>query len=345
MPVQYSHHILVVRLSAMGDCAMVVPVLRRLLNTYPQLKITVLTKPFFKPIFETIPNIEVLVADTKGKHKGFWGILKLAWQLKAMRFDAVADLHNVLRSQIIDTVFKLAGVNVAKIDKGRAEKKALTRIENKVFKPLKTTPQRYADVFDALGYPLRLEEKIKINRPELTESIRDRVGNSTQKWIGIAPFAAHQSKTYPLDLMREVIAELDRENQFKIILFGGGQREIEQLNLLEQEFNSVCNAAGKLAFKDELKLIANLDIMLAMDSGNGHLAALYEVPVITLWGQTHPYAGFAPFQQPKHLQLTPDLEKFPLIPTSVFGNKNQPGYEDAMHSISPQSILKCIHTA
>ena len=58
-----------------------------------------------------------------------------------------------------------------------------------------------------------------------------------------------------------------------------------------------------------------------MDSGNGHLAAMYGIPVITVWGVTHPYAGFAPFLQPEENSITADREQFPLIPTSVYGNK------------------------
>ena len=59
------------------------------------------------------------------------------------------------------------------------------------------------------------------------------------------------------------------------------------------------NIAGKLSFKEELELIRSLDVMVSMDSGNAHLAAMQDVKTITLWGVTHPYAGFAPFHQPE----------------------------------------------
>jgi ADP-heptose:LPS heptosyltransferase len=79
--------------------------------------------------------------------------------------------------------------------------------------------------------------------------------------------------------------------------------------------------------------------MLSMDSGNGHLAAMYRIPVITLWGVTHPFAGFVPFGQSIENCLTTDKEKFPLVPTSIYGNKFPEGYEDSMKSISPQKII------
>jgi ADP-heptose:LPS heptosyltransferase len=77
-----------------------------------------------------------------------------------------------------------------------------------------------------------------------------------------------------------------------------------------------------------------------MDSGNAHFAAMQQTPTITLWGGTHPYAGFAPFNQPTDYCLLPDLEKYPNIPCSIYGNKNCDGYEDVMYTISPEIIIK-----
>ena len=99
------------------------------------------------------------------------------------------------------------------------------------------------------------------------------------------------------------------------------------------------NLAGLTSFENELTIMSQLDAMIAMDSGNGHLAALYGVPVITLWGNTHPYAGFAPYGQPEKNQLTVDREKFPLVPTSIFGNKVVKGYKKATSSIKVKAVV------
>ncbi len=148
---------------------------------------------------------------------------------------------------------------------------------------------------------------------------------------------------YPLDLMEEVIKKLVKHQEFKIFLFGGGEKEVLTLEAIAQKFgNNLVNLAGKLSFKEELAVIANLDVMLAMDSGNGHLAANYGVPVVTLWGVTHPFAGFAPYGQPKENSLCADRDKFPLIPTSIYGNKFSEGYEKAMETITADRIYNTI---
>ncbi|MTE27226.1 ADP-heptose--LPS heptosyltransferase RfaF [Winogradskyella sp. ZXX205] len=320
----------------MGDVAMTVPVLRALTVEHPDLKITVVTSAFFKPFFSNLKNVEVYAADLKGKHKGVLGLYKLSKELKALKFDAVADLHNVLRSKILKLFF--AGKKVVQIDKGRAEKKALT--SGRIFQQLKTTHQRYADVFEQLGYQIDLSNPQFPERAELTSKLKSFISNSEQKIIGIAPFAAHQSKMYPLEKMEKVIAQLSKEHN--VILFGGGNKEVKILNDLETKYDNVKSVAGKLSLEEELDLISNLDVMLSMDSGNGHLAAMLGKKVITIWGVTHPFAGFAPFNQPEDYALVANREQYPLIPTSVYGNKYPEGYENAAGSISVDEVVSKI---
>ena len=335
------NHILVIRLSAMGDVAMTVPVLQAFSKSYPEVKLTVLSRAFFKPFFEDIPNLNFLEADVYGKHKGI-GLFKLAKEAKELGVDGVADLHNVIRSKVITKYLSISGIKTATINKGRSEKKALTRTNNKDFRQLKTTHQRYADVFYKLGFPLDLKTSSTLSRKDFTQNFQNLVGSMPKKIIGIAPFAAYNSKMYPLELMSEVISKLDKTGQYSILLFGGGSEEISKLKTIAEEFSTVTSVAGILNFKEELSLISNLDLMLSMDSGNGHLAAMYGIPVISLWGVTHPYAGFAPFGQAKENCLVADRVKYPLIPTSIYGNKYPEEYENAMKTISSTEVVNKI---
>ncbi len=333
--------LLVIRFSAMGDVAMTVPVLIALTHKYPELNITVLTKSFYKPIVEQVPNVTVYAADVKEKHKGVLGLWKLYKELIRLHITAVADLHNVLRSTILKQFFKLGGIPVVQIDKGRAEKKALTSSTNKVFKPLKTTTQRYTEVFQELGLPITLDKSCVLQKRHLAKELKEGLGVDGEQCIGVAPFAAFKGKEYPINLMEEVLQKLNDFKNYKILLFGGGEVEKQQLEIWENKFTNCTSVVGKVSFAEELKLISNLDLMLAMDSGNAHLAAMYGVPTITLWGVTHPYAGFYPFGQEYNTILS-DREKFPLIPTSVYGNKFPTGYDKAMETIAPEQILQKI---
>ncbi|MCV2485656.1 glycosyltransferase family 9 protein [Flavobacterium sp. SH_e] len=327
------------RLSAMGDVAMTVPVLRAFVKQYPTVKLTVISRPFFKPFFEGIPNLEFFPFDEKERHKGFLGLLCLFQDVKKLKIDAFADLHNVLRSKVVSLLFALSGKKRATVDKGREGKKELTRAENKIFKQLPTMFERHAKVFEELGFPLDLSHPEFPKKAILGAEITELIGENYQKLIGIAPFAQYDSKVYPLDLMKDVIEKLAENKDQTVLLFGGGTKEIDILNSLSEPFKNVINVAGKIKFQQELKLISNLDVMLSMDSGNAHIAAMLGVKVVTLWGATHPYAGFLPFNQSLENTLTSDRNQYPKLPTSVYGNKIVEGYEDAMRTILPQQVV------
>lgn len=325
---------MVIRLSAMGDVAMTVPVLRALTNQYPHLKITVLTRKFFAPFFRDLENVTVFPADVKGDHKGLFGLYKLAKAIKKQQFDAVADLHKVLRSKVLKPMLGIR--KVVTIHKGRKEKKAL--VKGKIFEQLKTTHQRYADVFKAFGYPIDLSNP-KFPKPAtLSENCLKLIGTPNKKRIGIAPFAAHESKMYPLEQMQQVIENLSQN--YQVLLFGGGKKETQILSYFESKEKGIINLSGQLTLDEELDVISNLDVMLSMDSGNAHLAAMMGIKTITIWGVSHPFAGFAPFNQPQDYCLLADRNQYPQIPTSVYGNKFPEDYKQAAGSISVETIVE-----
>lgn len=316
----------------MGDVAMFVPVLQALLAQNPHVQITVLTDPFLAPIFKDFETIRIHTIDKKGNHKGVLGLWRLSRELKKEKVTEIADIHNVLRSKILRFFF--LGKKAEVIDKGRKEKRELT--SGKSFQALKSTHERYADVFRNLGFSVDINEVSPLKKRKLPKTIQRKIDEKKfQKIIGIAPFAAHNGKAYNLDQMKEVVAALSAD--YTIFLFGAPQ-EKSHLESLVSNINTFI-IAGEFSFKEELTIISNLDVMISMDSGNGHLAANYGVKVVTIWGVTHPYAGFAPFRQPANYSLLPDRKIFPKIPTSIFGKTYPEGYENAASSISPEKII------
>lgn len=332
-------HLLVIRFSAMGDVAMTVPVLKALTEQHPNLHLTVITKPFFAPLYKDLRNTTVFSPEFNARHKGVFGLYRIYKDLKPLNFDAIADLHSVIKSHVLKLFFY--PLKVVQIDKGRAEKRRL--VSGKKFQPLKKTVERYVEVFQKLGLAVDLNNTKPYPPSPLAAKISENIGIRKRGYIGIAPFAAHPGKTYPLRLVEQVVAQLSQE--YKIILFGGaGLTEIKSLNYLASNYKNVINCAGKYNFATEIKIISNLDLMLSMDSGNGHIAALFGIPVVTLWGITHPYAGFAPFNQPLANAILANRSIFPKIPTSVYGNKAPAGYEDAIASILPETVVTKIKT-
>ncbi len=335
--------ILTIRFSAMGDVAMAVPVVKAVVEQNENVEILFVSRPFFSAFFKNIPNVNFIGKDVKKQYKGLKGLYLLFKELKRENPDYIADLHDVIRSKVLRLFFKISGFKVGSINKGRREKKALTRRENKIFKPLKSTHERYADVFRNLDLKVDLTKVKPLPKPGLSTQIKlflDTFGDNYL--IGIAPFAAHEGKQYPLEKIEKVINNLLEKNKnLSIVLFGGGTKEKQLLNGLEKiNRNRIVNVAGTFSLEEELQIISRLNKMLSMDSGNGHIATLYGIQVVSVWGATHPFAGFMPFSQLKINQVLPDLNKFPQLPTSIYGNKTFEGFQQVWESISVDEIVE-----
>jgi len=334
--------ILAIRFSALGDAAMTLPVMQQVLVQNPDIHIVFVSSRNWGALCKGIPGLTFFPADLKGRHKGLPGLYRLFRDIsRAHRIQAVADLHEVLRSKIVRTFFRLKGVPVAVIDKGRAGKKALTRKENKILQPLTSTIERYAAVFRQLGCSCDLPGAPAFTSPwPLNDRITAVTGPAGQDtWIGLAPFATYEEKTYPLEKMEQVLAALAQLPQHKVLLFGGGVQEVAQLAALAQRYPRTVVVAGRFSLEEELAIISRLQVMISMDSANMHLASLFGVPVVSIWGATHPFAGFMGYGQSldRAVQL-PDLY---CRPCSVFGNKPCfRGDHACMEWIAPESVVE-----
>ena len=335
-----SKNLVFLRLSSLGDVAISIPLIRCFLSKYHDINIIFVTKKFFAPLFNEFKNLEILELDSNGRHRGFRGLFNLYMEIKELDPIGIVDLHGSLRTNILRLFFFFSSIRYSIIHKGRKEKKLLTRKSNKVLVPLMPTIHRYGDVLRKAGFPVDLsnhEFPIKFVTPK---KFNDSFFNSKLKWIGIAPFAKHIGKIYPLDLTQKVVSFLQRENQ--VCLLGSDGDEANKLKVWERAFSNVYSLAGKYSFSDQVKIISNLDIMISMDSANGHIATNYDIPVITIWGVTHPYAGFAPWNQNSDTSILSDRSLYPLIPTSVYGNICPEGYENCMRTITPEKIIEIV---
>ena len=336
-------HLLVIRFSALGDVAMTVPVVYALAQQYPDVRITVLSRNFARPLFDDLlPNINFMEADLKREYHGITGLNSLYRRLLAKQFTAIADLHSVLRSSYLRMRFNLDHYKVAHIDKHRKDRRRIISSSNKQLIQLPTSFQNYADVFARLGYPVNVQFRSIFSEDGgdmnlLPESLpRPTVG---QPCIGIAPFAAHEGKIYPVRLMEQVVEQLlAKHPDTRIYLFGKGQRE-------DETFPKWCAAHPQCVYvsqhlnnlRDELILMSHLQVMVSMDSANMHLASLVATPVVSVWGATHPFTGFMGWNQSPENAIQIPLE---CRPCSIYGQKPcLRGDYACMRNIAPEQIV------
>ena len=341
-------HILVIRFSALGDVAMIVPVVYSLAMQYPDVRITILSRANARSLFEDLaPNISFMEADIKGEYHGVKGLNSLYRRLVAKQFTHVADLHNVLRSEYLRMRFNMGRFRVEHINKHRKQRRKLVAHHAKNSKPLPTSFDNYLDVFSRLGFPISdlsfhsLFPAEGGNLNMLPACIGPK--RSWEQWIGIAPLAAHKGKVYPADKMQQVIAQLIAQHPHaRIFLFGRGRQEERLFHQWVQLMPQCVDVARCLeTMHQELILMSHLDVMLSMDSANMHLASLTATPVVSVWGATHPHAGFMGWQQPADNAIGLDLD---CRPCSIYGQKScHRGDYACLNGIMPEVIVERIN--
>lgn len=328
-------HILVIRLSALGDVAMTLPVIYSVAKENPACHFTVVTRPFFARMFINRPsNVSLFEVDYKQQYKGLTGTFKLLRQLSSLHIDAVADLHNVSRSWAIDCFFKLRGIPVAIVNKERMARQELFK-KSSPAKKQKNYVLRYVDVFQKLGFSFSLNFKSLFT--SVSPTIPDVIQRNGYKKIGIAPFARYTNKTYPIEKMQEVVDLLSKEKNYDIYLFGGKN---EAPILKEWEKPNVHVLAGQFKIEDELTIMSTLDLMVSMDSANMHLASLAGTKVLSMWGSTTPACGFMGYGQNEDTALCLNL---PCQPCTIAGSeKCYMGGYPCMHKITLQMVIQKI---
>jgi ADP-heptose:LPS heptosyltransferase len=328
-------NLLVLRLSSMGDVLLTLPVMTGILDKNPGVQLIFVTRKKFIPYFAGIDRLTAVPFDPGGRHRGFTGLIRLFSELRRYPFDAVIDLHGILRTWVLDALFMLSGRRAYTVSKHRRQRR-LAITNRQPGKVLPHATERYLKVFERAGMQTAMNPDVFSTLPA------NRAGAGINREIvriGIAPLSRHQTKNWGLDQVSRLIRLTRKEFMTEFHLFGGP----EDAQLLDSVSGTgIFNHAGKMDPLDELKLIRTMDVFLSMDSANMHLAAMAGVPTVSLWGATDPSLGFAPlFQAPENALYT-DSPQVSCRPCSIYGEvpcKNHATPMICMSSIQPVRVL------
>ncbi len=332
--------LLVIRTSSMGDVALTTPVLTGMRKQYPGIEIILLTRKRFKSFFSSIEGLRLFFPDLQKRHKGFSGLFRLYRDINRLaKIDYVIDLHDVLRSKILRILFRISGVPVSVIDKGRAEKRSVITGKKKV--PLKHSVERYCDVFARAGFPVTPSKDVCIV-PSQEASVKAELfaGLKDELNIGVAPFAKHKLKRWPEESMIRLMELISENHKVRFWLFGG-KEDSDMINAFQTRVPGSVDLAGKLNLDEELALMGKLDLMIAMDSSNMHMAALAGTKVISIWGGTDPLTGFGAWMQPEKFSIRIPVDELTCRPCTVYGKGEcKRGDFACMNWLTPEIVFK-----
>ncbi|MFA6126935.1 MAG: glycosyltransferase family 9 protein [Bacteroidales bacterium] len=327
--------LLVLRLSSMGDVILTKPVMLGVLDKNPDIRIVFVTRKKFIPYFKGNDRLLTVSFDPEGVHRGMTGLVRLFRELKSFNCDYVIDLHGIIRTRILDTLFLITGKKVYRIRKYRKLRREILKKRT----PGLTVPHavdRYLEVFEKAGFKGALADcpfRINAGHPGLIPE------NPSVIRIGLAPLSKHRTKNWGLQHVSELIRLLRLQDSIELHLFGGIEDQ-EELNALTGP--GVINHAGNTDALDEISLFRKMDLFLSMDSANMHLASLTGIPTLSVWGATDPTLGFGALNQPRDYSLWSDSPEVYCRPCSVYGEipcRRTDAPMICMNSITPLRVL------
>ena len=297
----------------------------------PEVTFTVAAPPMLRPLFEGHANVLFLGVNKKQS------AVDIYRQLKTVDADTVVDLHQVNKVGWALQMLRLRhlfdfGFHIYHLHKGRVSRWLV--LHHWSHKPRRPQYDRYEDVFRRAGLK-RVESGER--GVESGSDLRPQTSTLRPK-IGVAPFAQHKGKIWPLE-RTETLVRMLSERGYEVTLFGS-KDEAPVLEGWAYKYRGVSSVAGRLPFREELRLIAGLSLMVSMDSANMHFASAVGVPVVSLWGATHPDFGFYGYGQDRGNALCADL---PCQPCSAYGSKPcRYGDHRCMKAITPEMVLEKI---
>lgn len=335
-------HLLVIRTSAMGDVALTTPVLKGMREQFPEVEITMVTKAAFKPFFSSIDGINLIFPEFSKRHKGFIGIIRLYRDIKKnSEITAVVDLHDVLRSKVLRLLFRISGTRVVVIDKGRSEKRSVITGRKKIM--LKHTVERYAETFAKAGFSVvPIKHKSIIPHADALAKADSLINSDlpVEFNIGVAPFAKHKLKVWPVVNMIELLNLIAGEYRVRFWIFGG-KEDLMDIQAIQNKVKESINISGKYGLGEELAIMSRLDLMISMDSSNMHMAALSGIKVISIWGGTDPLTGFGAWRQPDSYSIRIPVDELECRPCTIYGKGEcSRGDFACMIRLTPDTVFK-----
>jgi len=288
--------ILVIRFSSLGDVILTTPVLSALKSKFPRSKIFFLTKLKYADVLRADPRIFSLIGfDETENHKGLSGFMKLVSQLRSYRFDLLVDLHANLRSFLVRHLVRSS-------IKLKYNKHWLARFLMVHFKFLRTKSVNTVDSY------LEVLKKIQIHSPERSPQIflsredvefsghfllEQKVGKDDIV-VGVHPGARWETKRWDQEKFTRVCHALIDKYGCKIMLLGdaGDEKLIGEISA-NLPASRLVKAVG-LSLGRFVSVIKRCDCLVTNDSGPMHIASALQVPVVAIFGPTHPKLGFAP---------------------------------------------------
>lgn len=316
--------VLIIRFNSIGDVVLTTPVIEALAkNGY---EVHYLAKSAFSILLKPNPNVEK-VWEFKGD------LDSIISDLKNEEFDLVIDLHNNYRSSKVKRALKKESLT---FKKPRIKYFLLTKLGINV-KPEPHIVRRFLNVIRPIVG--------EVDHPKMSFYFESPSDTFTKlilpsKFIVIAVGTAFQTKTIPIHKLVAFIQGLSK----KVVLIGGDDDLNRSHTIQENCKAELMNLVGKLSISDSARLIEKSELLVSGDTGMMHIGAALNVPMLNIFGSTHPILGYTPFYgKDENKSVIVENNNLRCRPCTKQGqNKCPKGHFKCMNDISVDQMLKVI---
>ena len=333
--------ILIIRLSSLGDVILTTPVISALKAKFPRSELFFLTKARYADLLRNDPRIFSLVEfDPVRRHGSVSGFMSLISELRSHDFDLLIDLHANLRSYVLRHLVK------SRV-KLKYRKRWLRRLLMVHLKLLKTKPIRtvdsYLEPLKRLGVEASERNPLAFLSQEdlgyVDHFLLERGVKKNDIVVGVHPGAKWTTKRWDEVKFARVCRSLAEKPGHKILLLGD-ESEAKLVGEIGKDVpdDRLVKAVG-FPLGKVMSLIKRCDCFITNDSGPMHIASALRVPVVAIFGPTHPKLGFAPVGS-KNVVLCADVR---CSPCSLHGEKRcSKKYRFCMDLIEPDMVIEAV---
>jgi len=290
---------LIIKPSSLGDILHAMPAVSALAKAQPDVSVDWVVKPAFAEIPPYLPCVRRVIPfhdkDFRKPFRFFSAMLRLRADLRCEPYRAVIDFQGLIRSALIG---RLSGCGVRAGFASPREsfaKRFYTHLLNGRERTGHAVDVNNALMKEFLG---REDLDFSLNLP-VNERAAERAraiaadafgGAAPERFAVVAPGARWETKKWPADFFRSVIASLARREPGLKFLLAGTRDEAEDAELILAGCKGlpVASVCGKTSVGELLETIRLSSLMICNDSGPMHIAAALGVPVAAMFGPTDP---------------------------------------------------------
>ncbi len=331
-------HIVVIRLSSIGDILLATPLLRVLRRRFPATRIDGIVKTAYADLLRTNPHIDHLW--TLDPARGRAGLETLGETLAALSCDLVIDIHKNFRSLALRRHIRSARAVVLK--KYYLKRWLLVKTGWNLYRDVVPVHRRYIDTVSAWGVRDDGQGLEFYVDPAAAVPMRARLAPLLQgrRVVGMAPGAGFATKRWPAENYLQLARRMLQEQGAAVMLLGGPGDAGITAAISAELGAGVHDLAGQLSLMESAAALTHCDLLVTNDTGLMHLASALQVPLLALFGPTTRELGFFPLGTRSRVL---EVEALSCRPCTHMGNHRCPKkHFRCMREITVDVVASCV---